>query len=136
MSPGRRGGGGARAYLWLHLEPEPVALLPRTRHVILGGALAALYHRAVFSVAERASLRAREEKSSVSRLGAARRRAGGWAGLTCCQRNAGMALMPSTSFSWAASEKVISGMKTEHRTCTHAWPSVGLHARRYVSGGG
>lgn len=62
-------------------------------------------------------------------------RQGRWV-LTFCHRYCGIALMPSTRRRRAASEKVISGMKTEQSTCTHAWPSVGLHARRYESGGG
>ncbi len=43
----------------LHLEAELVTLLPRTRHMVLRGALAALDDRAVFSIAQRAVLRAR-----------------------------------------------------------------------------
>ncbi len=66
-SSGRRSGGQdticrgrteGRAHL-LHLEAELVALLPRTRHMVLRGALTALDDRAVFAVAQRAVLRAR-----------------------------------------------------------------------------
>ena len=56
--------------------------------------------------------------------------------LTFCHLCCGIALMPSTSRRRVASEYASSGMNTEHRTWTHAWPSVCLLARRYESGGG
>lgn len=56
--------------------------------------------------------------------------------LTFVHRYSGIVLTPSTRRSRDGSVKLTSGMKMEHKMCTHAWPSVGLHARKYVSGGG
>lgn len=55
--------------------------------------------------------------------------------LTVIQRCREIAVKPSTSRRREASVKDISGVKTEHKTCAHPWPSVGLQARRKESGG-
>ena len=44
--------------------------------------------------------------------------------------------MPSATRRRVASVKLTSGMNTEHNMCTQPCPSVGLQARRKVSGGG
>ena len=43
---------------------------------------------------------------------------------------------PSTNRRREASVNVISGVKTAHKTWVHPWPSVGLQARKKVSGDG
>ena len=50
--------------------------------------------------------------------------------LTPVQRSFGIVLIPSTNRSREESAYWSSGINTEQSTCTHPWPSVGLHARK------
>lgn len=116
----------SRAY-WLDFKTKPVAVLPCTRCVIFFSAVGALDDGTPSFATQTTPL------LNTTKMIFYQKR---YSNLTAIQRWRGTALIPSARRKRAESVYVTSGMKTEQRTWTQPCPSVGLHARKKLSGGG